>query len=220
MEEIVYLNGRLIPVREAKISVMDYGFLFGYGLFETMRAYHGRVFRLDSHLKRLAASASSLKIPVDRQDERGDSRDIQANRLQEARVRLAVSIGEGSLTPDLRSCSRSTVFIGAAAYVPYGPEIYEKGYRINISSALRVSRSPLHRMKTASNLENLLYRQEARSDNMDDALLLNEKDCISETVASNIFLVKNNTLKTPRLGNGLLPGITRMSSWNWRSDTI
>jgi branched-chain amino acid aminotransferase len=210
VEEMVYLNGRLIPRHEAKVPVMDYGFLYGYGLFETMRAYRGIVFRLDSHLKRLAASADFLKIPVNTLVLKSAVMEtVRINRLQDARVRLAVSFGEGSLAPDLHSYCQPTIFIAATAYLPYMPEIYEKGYRLIVSSRQRCSQSFLPQMKTANYLENLLSRREALSVGADDALWLNEKSQVVETSTSNIFLSTKNMLKTPRPENGLLPGITR-----------
>jgi len=114
MEEIVYLNG-LVKRSEARISPMDYGFLYGYGLFETMRAYKGAVFRLDQHLRRLAASAGRLEIPVDISVLRSAVRDVlSANRLTEARVRLTVSPGEGSLSPEPHTCRAPVIFAAAA----------------------------------------------------------------------------------------------------------
>lgn len=208
--EIVYLNGALIPRSEAKISVMDYGFLFGYGLFETMRAYNGVVFRLDSHLARLAKSAERLEIRIDTTSlKNAVMAPIQANKLKEARVRLTVSVGEGSLVPDVRTCINPTILVMAAKYTPYPPEIYERGFSVIISSIHRNSQSPVSRMKTANYLESLLSRQEARTQGVDDALLLNEKGQLAEATTSNLFLVSRNILKTPRLESGILPGVTR-----------
>jgi branched-chain amino acid aminotransferase len=210
MEEIVYLNGSLMPRQHARISPMDYGFLYGYGLFETMRAYGGVVFRLESHLKRLADSAVQLAIPVEIPALRkAVAQTLQANSLQNARVRLAVSIGEGSLVPDPQNCLQPTVFAAAAAYTGYQPEVYEKGFRLMVSSIRRNRRSPLSRFKSANYLECLLSRQEARSQGADDALLLNENGCVGEASSSNVFLSYKGILKTPRLENGILPGITR-----------
>ncbi|MDO8715387.1 MAG: aminotransferase class IV, partial [Dehalococcoidales bacterium] len=101
MSEIVYLNGDLMPRSQASISVLDYGFLYGFSLFETMRAYGGRVFRLDRHLKRLLSSAEILGLPIEGLDLKGPvMATIRANRLSEARIRLTVSRGEGSMVPD------------------------------------------------------------------------------------------------------------------------
>ncbi|MDP3880085.1 MAG: aminotransferase class IV [Dehalococcoidales bacterium] len=210
MEEIVYLNGVMLPVSEAKISAMDYGFLYGYGLFETMLARSGAVFRIDSHLTRLAKSAERLGIAVDIAVIRKAVIDtLEVNGLRDARVRLAISIGEGSLVPDPRSCAGITILVAAAKYKPYPDEYYERGFRVIISSIRRNSQSPVTAMKTANYMESLLARQEAKASCVDDALFLNEKGQLAEASTSNVFLVSNNLLKTPRQESGILPGITR-----------
>jgi branched-chain amino acid aminotransferase len=210
VREVVYLNGDLIPIDKANISILDYGFLYGYEVFETMRAYNGIVFRLDRHLNRLANSAQMLQIPVDSAMlESAVVNTVQANDLKEARIRLAVSIGRGSSAPDLHSCISPTVLVVAAAYTPYGQETYKKGYRAIVSSIRRNSQSPVSGMKTANYLENLLARREAQSQGMDEAIFLNEKNQLSEAATSNIFLVSKNILKTPGKESGILPGITR-----------
>lgn len=210
MEEIIYFNGALVPRREATIPVMDYGFLFGYGLFETMRAYGGMVFRLNSHLDRLVKSAEVLGIAVEVPTlKRAVEDTIRANGLREARVRVTVSIGEGSLVPDPRTCTKPTVLVIAGGYVPYAEEVYQKGFRVIVSSIHRNSQSPVPGMKTANYLESLLSRKEARNAGVDDALLLNERGLLAEASTSNVFLVSKRILKTPRTENGILPGITR-----------
>ncbi len=210
MTETVYLNGAFVPRSDAKISALDYGFLFGYGLFETMRAYNGTVFRLDNHLARLAKPAVKLSIPVEPGVLRNAvAETVRLNGLKEARVRLTVAIGEGSLVPDPHSCAKPTILVVAAKYTPYAPEIYERGFRVMVSSLRRNSQSPLTVMKTANYLENLLAREEARTAAFDDALLLNEKGQLAEASTSNIFLVSKNTLRTPSVESGILPGITR-----------
>jgi len=210
MEEIVYLNGAMVPRSQAKIPAMDYGFLYGYGLFETMRAYSGTVFRLDSHIARLAKSADRLGIAVDTAILKKAVTDtLKANGLREARVRLTVSIGEGSLVPDLHSCTAPGVLVVAAKYTPYADEVYQRGFRVIVSSIHRNSQSPVPAMKTANYMESLLARQEAKAAGVDDALFLNEKGQLAEVSTSNIFLVSKNVLKTPRQESGILPGITR-----------
>ena len=103
MSEIVYLNGSLIPRSQAKVSALDYGFLYGFGLFETMRAYKGQVFRLESHLSRLARSAELLRLPVGTAELKDAVRDtIKANRLSDARIRITISAGEGEMPPTPR----------------------------------------------------------------------------------------------------------------------
>ena len=210
MSEIVYLNGSLIPRSQASISALDYGFLYGFGLFETMRAYGGQVFRLDRHLSRLSRSAEALGLPggiIDLSDAVMDT--IQANRLSDARIRISVSTGEGGIVPDPRTCSKPTVLILAEHYWPYPEPVYHRGFRAIVSSIRRNSCSPLSRLKSFNYLENLLARQEAREAGVDEALCCNEKGLLTEASMSNIFLVSDGVLQTPREENGILPGITR-----------
>lgn len=210
MSEVVYLNGSLIPRSQATISVLDYGFLYGYGLFETMRAYGGQVFRLDSHLNRLASSAEILGLPVETLELEGAVMDtLRANQLGEARIRITISIGEGSMVPDPGTCDKPTVLILAQHYQPYPEAAYQKGFRAVVSSIRRNSQSPVPRLKSANFLESMLAKGEARAAGADDALFLNEKGLLAEASMSNIFLVTNGVLKTPGLDSGLLPGITR-----------
>jgi len=210
VSEIVYLNGSLIPRSQASISALDYGFLYGFGLFETMRAYGGQVFRLDSHLNRLARSAEILGLPIETPDLKGAVMDtIQANKLSDARVRITVSIGEGEMTPDPSTCNKPTVLILAGHYEPYPEQVYEKGFRAIVSTIRRNSQSPLSRLKSANYLESILARQEARAAGVDEALCLNERGLLAEASMSNIFLVADGILKTPGQESGILPGITR-----------
>ncbi len=210
MSEIVYLNGSLIPRSQASISVMDYGFLYGYGLFETMRAYGGQVFRLDGHLDRLARSAAILGLPLQVQELKGAVMDtIQANKLKDARIRIAISIGEGGMAPDPGTCNKPTVLILAGHYQPYPERVYQKGFGAIISSIRRNSQSPLSGLKTANYLESILARQQARTAGVDEAIHLNEKGLLAEASMSNIFIVTNGILRTPGQDSGILPGITR-----------
>ncbi len=210
MSEIVYLNGSLIPRSQARISALDYGFLYGFGLFETMRAYGGRVFRLDRHLSRLARSAEMLGVPIEALELKGAVMDtLQANKLGDARIRITISIGEGEMVPDPSTCQKPTVLILAADYQPYPEQVYQKGFRAVVSSIRRNSQSPLSRLKSANYLESMLARQEARAAGVDEALCLNDKGLLAEASMSNIFLVADGTLKTPGQESGILPGITR-----------
>jgi branched-chain amino acid aminotransferase len=189
---------------------MDYGFLYGYGIFETMRAYGGKVFRLDRHLERLADSAEKLGIDVDNAVLGSTVLDtIKANDLSEARIRLTVSIGEGGTVPDLTTCNEPTVLVVAGEYRPLPDEVYEKGYRAIVSSIRRNSQSPVPPMKSLNFLENMLARQEARAAGVDEAICLNENGFLAEASMSNLFLVGDGALKTPGIASGILPGVTR-----------
>lgn len=211
MADFVYLNGSLLPSAEARIPALDYGFLYGYGLFETMRAYAGgRVFRLDRHLDRLVSSAETLGITADTPTlEEAIHETLSANSLSSARIRLTVSAGEGDPVPDPASCARSTVLVVAAEYQQLPEETYRRGYRAVTASLRRNHRSPLAGMKSLSFTENLLARQEARRAGVDEAVLLNDRDHVAEASMSNLFVVSGVVLRTPPLDAGVLPGVTR-----------
>ena len=217
MDEIIYLNGKLVPRFEAKLSPFDHGFLYGYGLFETMRAYNGHIFRLDSHLTRLRCSAESIGLThsILTTEEGKQSlkaacmATLEANELKDARLRLTVSAGEGDMTPDPNKCSSPTVLVTARDLVPIPPEKYDTGFRAALSSLSRNSQSPLSRLKSTCYVENILARMAARTAGCDEAILLNEQGYLAEGSTTNIFLASNNELITPSLESGVLPGITR-----------
>ncbi|MGA8849100.1 MAG: aminotransferase class IV [Dehalococcoidia bacterium] len=230
MAEIIYLNGQLIPRSKAKLSPFDHGFLYGYGLFETMRAYNGYIFRLDHHLARLRRSAetiglahsviATLNVVKGKQSlETACTKTLEANKLKDARLRLTVSAGEGDMTPDPSTCSSPTVLVTAQNLVSLPPEKYESGFKSVLSSLRRNSQSPLSRLKSTCYMENILARMAARAAGCDEAILLNEQGYLAEGSSTNIFLVmKSLSLKgrgqvrvliTPSLESGVLPGITR-----------
>jgi branched-chain amino acid aminotransferase len=211
MEEIVYLNGKLVPRSQAKISALDYGFLFGYGLYETIRAYNGRPFRLDAHIARMRYSAEKLGILIKPGEIRQAVKDtILANGFADTRIRITLSIGEGTITPNLSSCLEPTIAVLVTEYHPPSPEKYQNGYKVIISGIRRNSRSPVTYMKSANTMEAMLARQEAREKGMDEALFMNEKGFATETSGSNLFLIKDGVLITPRFETGILPGVTRV----------
>ncbi len=210
MADLVHLNGSLLPSAEARIAALDYGFLYGYGLFETMRAYAGRVFRLDRHLDRLARSAETLEITVDTAALRNAiTVTIAANHLGDARVRLTVSAGEGASVPDPASCARPTVLVVAGEYRPLSEDAYRRGYRAVTASLRRNHRSPLAMIKSLNFAENLLARREASRAGVDEAVLLNDRDRVAEASMSNLFVVSGDVLRTPPPDSGLLAGVTR-----------
>jgi branched-chain amino acid aminotransferase len=211
MEEIVYLNGKLIPRSRARVSVLDYGFLFGFGLYETIRAYHGKPFRLDNHIARMRFSANKLGITVRPAEIRQAVKDtVKANSFADTRIRITVSIGEGTITPNLTSCIEPTIAVLVTEYHPPAPEKYRDGFKVIVSNIRRNSLSPVTYMKSANTMEAMLARQQARTKGMDEALFLNEKGFLTEASGSNIFLVKDGNLITPRFETGILPGVTRI----------
>jgi branched-chain amino acid aminotransferase len=210
MEQIVYLNGSLIPRSRAKISPFDFGFLYGYALFESMRAYSGRVFRLNRHLERLARSAEILGINLPEVDLQKAIYDtLEANGLINARIRLTVSLGQGEATPDLSTCENPTVFITANTYTQLPEAAYKKGFRSVVLQIRRNSASPLSQVKSANYLDMMLARTQANNAGADEALLLNEQGYVAESSTSNVFIVSKGRIITPSIDSGILPGITR-----------
>jgi len=209
MEQIVYLNGSLVPRSEAKISPFDFGFLYGYGLFESMRSYGGRVFRLDRHIARLKKSSETIGLNLPNVDlEKAVYDTLKSNGLTDARIRLTVSQGEGEATPDPSTCENPTVFITASNYAPVSDAAYQKGYRAVVSQIRRNSTSPLSRVKSANYLDMILARGQAKDAGADEALLLNEKGYVAEGSTSNVFIVSSGKLITPSVDSGILPGVT------------
>ena len=212
MEEIVYLNGALIPRSQARVSVFDHGFLYGYGLFETMRAYHGTIFLLDRHLKRLLDSAAVIDLRTGLANidlAKACTDTLKANALQEVRLRLTVSRGEAASFPGSGSDVTPTVLVTATGYSPMPEQTYDKGFKAGVSSFRRYSRSPLSGLKSTNYLLSVLARMEAEAARLDESLLLNERDFITEGSISNVFFVTSSGLITPSIESGILPGITR-----------
>jgi branched-chain amino acid aminotransferase len=210
MEELVYLNGKLVPRGEANISVFDHGFLYGYGLFETMRAYHGRLFLLERHLERLARGAGAIGMDLAGLDlARACRETLAVNKLVEARLRLTVTNGVSDAFPWAERPLAPTVVVTARPYTPLPPEKYERGYRAGISSTCRCAHSPVSGIKSVDYLVSVLARREAATLGLDEALLLDDRGCVAEGGNSNVFFVRRGGLVTPSLASGILPGITR-----------
>jgi branched-chain amino acid aminotransferase len=211
MNEIFYLNGKLVPRNEAKISLLDYGFLFGFGLYETVRVYEGKPFRLENHLARLRYSGDRLGIKIHIALIRDAvSEVVKANGFGQTRLRICVSIGEGEISPDLDSCEIPTIAVIAAEYQPPSREKYQNGFKTVISSIRRNSLSPVTSLKSANSMESMLARRDAKDAGADEAFFLNQKGYLTESAGSNVFIVKGGVLKTPSYESGILPGVTRV----------
>ncbi len=212
MEEMVYLDGSPVPRHEARVSVYDHGFLYGYGLFETMRAYHGRIFLLERHLERLMRGAEAIGMGerlAGLDLARACRETLAANRLAEARVRLTVTNGVSDAFPWMAEPEKPTVVIAARAFEPIPRAKYERGYQAAIASTCRCAHSPIAGVKSVDYLVNVLARREAAAHGLDEALLLDDRGCVAEGGNSNIFFVRDGGLVTPSLASGILPGITR-----------
>ncbi len=205
---IVYFNGRYMPVATAKISILDQGVLYGHGVFDTMRAYGGTVFRLADHLDRLIANAADAGIAMQSKRlaiEQAIDGVLHRNKLADARVRVTVTAGAGGDGPMLPAKGPPNIFVTC------GPLRHPlaKGYEAVIASARRSSTSRTGRLKSTNYLESLLARAGAKSKGADEAIFLTEKGAVAEGSASNIFFVRRGTLFTPSLDCGILAGVTR-----------
>ena len=211
MEEIVYLNGSLVPRSQACLSVFDHGFLYGAGLFETVRAYNGKMPFLERHLSRLLTASRVLGLAgsLDKLElEKACMDTLEANNLEDARLRLTVSRGEAG--PFSGSVQKATLLVTAIHYSPPPADKYEKGFKAGVASFEQFSRSPLAELKSTSYLSNVLARMEAEAAGLDEALFLNERGHITEGTTSNIFFINSSSgLVTPAVEGGLLAGVTR-----------
>ena len=210
-EEVVYLSGELVPRSSVAISPFDHGFLYGYGVFDTLRTYGGRFFRLNAHLGRLFASLDILGLtcPLNAEGIKDALYEtIRANGLEEARVRLTVSAGEGESAPEPLPTT-PTVLITTRPLTPIADSAYQKGYSAVIGGPLTNTTSPLCGVKSCSYTGFLLARHRARGAGVQESLLLNEKGHLTEGSFTNLFLVKDGTLITSDLASGPLPGVTR-----------
>lgn len=209
----VYINGKFYEATEAKVSVFDHGFLYGDGVFEGIRAYNGKVFKLKEHIDRLYNSAKviMLDIPL------AKSQMIEAvletcrqNQLQEGYIRLVVTRGEGTLGLNPFTCKNPNVIIIADKIQLYPPEYYEKGLAIVTVPTTRNHPNAINpAVKSLNYLNNILAKIEAINANALEAVMLNPEGYVAECTGDNIFIVKNNILITPPISAGALPGITR-----------
>lgn len=211
MAQLIYVNGRLVPRTRARVSVLDHGFLYGLGAFETLRSYRGRFFRLESHLDRLFNSLERLGIVLALSQEKLAAalyRTLEANGLKEARVRLTVSAGEGEPAPEPVPSS-PTVVITAQPFTPPTPRDYQRGCSAVFYPFPMPSRSPLSGVKSTNYIPFLLARRRAREAGAQEALLLNEMGFLAEASNANLFLVVEEGVVTPDEGSGPLLGVTR-----------
>lgn len=206
---MIYVNGDLFTLAEARVSVADRGFLYGDGLYETMAVYRGQAFMLNAHLDRLMAGAAVIGLDLDRSPlVDAVQATVRANVLRDGYLRLTVTAGVGSSRLD-REGSTPTVVVAARHGRPYPEGTYRRGMKVITSGIRRNPSSPLVRIKSLNFLENVLARREARSAGADEGLMLNLQGKLAEGTVSNLFLVKGDMLATPDEGSGLLPGITR-----------
>ena len=209
----VYVNDRFVDATEARVSVLDRGFLYGDGVFETLRAYGGRIFRLEDHLDRLEASARALalRLPVHRDGlARILGRTLRENALEHAMLRLTVTRGPGGAGLDAEGAGPPTLVAACRRFQGYPSETYERGVRLCLARLRKVAAEALDpAVKSLNFLPNVLARMEARTRGADEAVLLNAAGSLAEGTVSNVFFVRRGRLFTPSLDAGILPGVTR-----------
>jgi branched-chain amino acid aminotransferase len=209
----IWINGKHVDKRDAAISVYDHGLLYGDGVFEGIRSYAGKVFRLQEHLDRLWNSANAiwLEIPISKDEMAKAIEDTLAvNDITEGYIRVLVTRGVGDLGIDPGLCKTPQVIIITDVISLYPDEMYEKGLRIITAKTLRsppTSLSP--RIKSLNYLNNILAKLEAKQADCGEALMLNHKGEVAECTGDNIFLVRAGVLFTPPNDAGILEGITR-----------
>ncbi len=209
----VYIDGEFVPKEEAKISVFDHGLLYGDGVFEGIRSYAGKVFKLTEHLDRLYESAKTLMLTISLS--RAEMQDavlntLRLNKLQDAYIRLVVTRGEGDLGLDPGKCPRSRVIIIADKIALYPQELYEDGLEIITVPTRSIPAESLNpQIKSLNYLNNILAKMEAINGGASEALMLNAEGYATECSGDNIFIFKRGRLLTPPTYRGALEGITR-----------
>ncbi len=206
--EHVFLNGQIAGAEAAQISITDSSFLYGIGLFETMRAVNGRVFRLADHLARLNASAKALSLCnryTDDQITAAIGQLLQANELSEARLRLSLS--NGPIQPDGKASS--TLLITAVPFVPYPKEYYDKGVRVILTDFRQNPKDPFVGHKSTCYGPRLMALRDAHEKLAAEALWFTTENALAEGCVSSVFLVREGKLCTPPLDTPVLDGIAR-----------
>ncbi len=216
MSLMTYVNGRYVPKDEASVSVYDHGFLYGDGVFEGIRVYHGRIFKLEAHVDRLFESAHTLQItvPISREEmTQAILETVRRSGLQDAYIRPVISRGRGDLGIDPRKCPRPTIIIIVDTIQLYPDEAYRKGLRLVTTSTRQRPVDVLNpRVKTCNYLNNIMARLEANLMGADEGLMLTTQGYVAECTADNIFTVKAGRVLTPPAHLGILQGITRQTT--------
>lgn len=209
----IWLDGNLVDENEAKISVFDHGLLYGDGVFEGIRFYNGRVFRLEEHIRRLFDSARAIIIDLPWTQEevcKFTCETVAANGLTDGYIRLVVTRGAGELGLNPYLCPKPSMFIIASTIKLYPDEYYQNGLSIITCATRRPAPGALMpQVKSLNYLNNIMAKVEAIQANALEAVMLNEQGYVAECTGDNLFLMKNGTLLTPLISDGALDGITR-----------
>ncbi len=213
MERTIYIDGQMLPASQAKVSVFDHGLLYGDGIFEGIRFYNGRVFRLEQHIRRLydCARAILLKIPLTPEEMiAATCATVKANGLRDGYIRLVITRGVGPMGLSPFKCPTPSVIIIADAISLYS----EESYRTGLTMATVATRRPSHdilspQVKSLNYLNNIMAKVEALQAGAEEGLMLNDVGLVAECTGDNIFIVRDGAISTPPLTAGALDGITR-----------
>ncbi len=212
-QSTIFIDGEFVPEAQAKVSVFDHGLLYGDGIFEGIRFYNGRVFRLEEHHDRLWDSARSicLEIPMSKEEmTEALLETIRQNGLRDGYIRQIVTRGVGNLGLNPVQCKRPTVIIIAATIALYPEEVYRNGLTIVTCATRRSGPATLNpAVKSLNYLNNVMARIEANLAGADEALMLNDAGNVAECTADNVFIIKKGQIFTPPISAGALRGITR-----------
>ena len=211
----IFIDGKYLDERSAKISVFDHGLLYGDGVFEGIRAYHGRVFKLKEHIDRLFYSAKAILLEVPLSHSalmKATIETCRANKLRDGYIRLIVTRGVGNLGLNPRNCKKPSVIIIADKIQVYPAELYARGMAIVTVPTVRNLHSALNpAIKSLNYLNNILAKIEANNAGVEEAVMLNSEGFVAECTADNLFIMKNGEMSTPPLSAGALYGITRQT---------
>src|SRR6266850_2261703 len=209
----IFIDGKYYDQRDAKISVFDHGLLYGDGIFEGIRAYNGRVFKLKEHIDRLFYSAKAILLTIPRSHSDMIAAVIETcrrNKVRDGYIRLLVTRGVGGLGLNPNRCKKPSVIIIADKIQLYPVEMYERGLEIITVPTVRNLHSALNpAIKSLNYLNNILAKIEANNAGCEEAVMLNAEGFVSECTGDNLFIVKAGKLMTPPLSAGALYGITR-----------
>ena len=209
----IYIDGKYYDEQNAKVSVFDHGLLYGDGIFEGIRAYNGRVFRLQEHIDRLFDSAKAilLDIPITHAAMmRAVVETCRANKIRDGYIRLIVTRGVGTLGLNPKRCKRPSIIVIAGKIQLYPPELYARGLDIvTVPTTRNLPNAVNPAIKSLNYLNNILAKIEANNAGVEEAVMLNAEGYVAECTGDNIFIVKGGRLLTPPLSAGALYGITR-----------
>lgn len=209
----VYIDGKLYPKEEAKISVFDHGLLYGDGVFEGIRCYNGNMFKFSEHIDRLynSANAIALEIPMTKEEIGNAVKDtLDANNMKDSYIRLVVTRGIGKLGLDPFNCAKPQVIIITDLIELYPKELYEKGLDAVVVHTIRNHHEALNpKIKSLNYLNNILAKIECINADAVEGVMLNTDGYVAECTGDNIFIVKDNGIITPPTNAGILIGITR-----------